>query len=92
MSVLAMLRRYYDSADGVCKQMTYLGKKGNGNRFLTRQTCEEACRPSQDPCGLPKEVGPCDGKVPQYFYDKNKDDCFTFDWGGFHLASACVRT
>ena len=74
-------RWHYDSTEGVCKQFDYGGKKGNGNRFLTRQSCEAACRPSQDVCELPKNVGPCSGQVEQFWYDKEKDECFTFDWG-----------
>ena len=40
-------RWYYDSSDGTCKEFDYLGKKGNGNRFLTRQDCQASCQPSQ---------------------------------------------
>ena len=43
------LRRwFYDSSEGICNQFKYGGKRGNGNRFLTRQSCEASCRPSQD--------------------------------------------
>ena len=40
-------RWYYDSSEGVCHELSYGGKKGNGNRFLTRQDCEASCQPSQ---------------------------------------------
>ena len=30
-------RWFYDSEQGVCEQFDYKGRKGNGNRFLTRQ-------------------------------------------------------
>ena len=50
----AQKRWYYDTSDGTCKSFEYLGKKGNGNRFLTRQDCETSCQPSQDICQLPK--------------------------------------
>ena len=40
-------RWHYDSSDGTCKEFDYLGKKGNGNRFLTRQDCQASCQPSQ---------------------------------------------
>jgi hypothetical protein len=43
----AQNRWYYDSTDGTCKQFQFLGKKGNGNRFLTRQDCQASCQPSQ---------------------------------------------
>ena len=71
----------YDSEDGTCKQFDYMGRKGNGNRFLTRQACEESCQPSQDPCELPKTPGPCDNRNERYFFDKDKGECFTFNWG-----------
>ena len=60
-----------------------MGRKGNGNRFLTRQSCEENCQPSQDPCELPKAAGPCDSRNERYWYDKEKAECFTFNWGKF---------
>eukprot|EP00094_Tigriopus_californicus_P005670 TCALIF_05465-PA protein Name:"Similar to Ppn Papilin (Drosophila melanogaster)" AED:0.16 eAED:0.17 QI:0/0/0/0.82/0.81/0.82/34/0/2463 len=78
----AQKRWFYDSSQGICEQFDYKGKKGNGNRFLTRQACEMSCQPSQDVCELPKIVGPCGGREEQFWYDKEKDDCFTFDWGG----------
>jgi len=78
-----MQRWNYDSSDGTCKQFDYLGRKGNGNRFLTRQTCEENCQPSQDPCELPKNGGPCDDRVERYWFDKEKKECFTFNWGEY---------
>ena len=94
-------RWHYDSSDGTCKEFEYKGKKGNGNRFLTRQECQASCQPSQvhisyssknrakfkyvlifqDVCSLPKVQGPCDDQVEMYWYDKSKDECFTFDWG-----------
>ena len=40
-------RWFYDSSEGVCHEFSYGGKKGNGNRFLTRQDCEASCQPSQ---------------------------------------------
>ena len=76
-------RWYYDSSEGTCQQFDYLGRKGNGNRFLTRQSCEENCQPSQDPCELPKAAGPCDSRNERYWYDKEKAECFTFNWGEY---------
>lgn len=81
VSLDPFFRWHYDSSEGVCHEFTYAGKKGNGNRFLTRQDCESSCQPSQDVCELPKTVGPCNGREVQFWYDKEKDECFTFDWG-----------
>ena len=27
-------------------------------------------------------VGPCNGNMEQFWYDKEKDDCFSFNYGG----------
>ena len=32
-------------------------------------------------CELPKIVGPCNSRVEQFWYDAEKDECFTFHWG-----------
>ena len=74
-------RWHYDSSDGTCKELDYMGRKGNGNRFLTRQSCQENCQPSQDPCELPKTPGPCDNRNERYWFDKEKQECFSFNWG-----------
>ncbi|KAJ1351167.1 hypothetical protein KIN20_007128 [Parelaphostrongylus tenuis] len=40
---------YYDSSDGMCKQFTYSGCRGNENRFETKESCEMRCNArSQD--------------------------------------------
>ena len=75
-------RWYYDHEDGVCKDFEYGGEKGNRNRFLTRQSCESSCFEAQDLCELPKVIGPCNGIVEQFWYDKENDGCFSFNYGG----------
>ena len=75
-------RWFYDHEDGVCKDFVYGGSKGNRNRFLTRQSCEASCFEAQDLCELPKVIGPCNGNVEQYWYDKENDACFSFNYGG----------
>ena len=71
--------------------MHYQGKEGNGNRFLTRQTCESLCQPSQDSCMLPKITGPCSDRVEQFWYDKEKDECFSFFWGMYVFTSCLIQ-
>ncbi|GMS79468.1 hypothetical protein PENTCL1PPCAC_1643 [Pristionchus entomophagus] len=34
---------HYDMGAGACRQFTYGGCRGNGNRFLTRDACERQC-------------------------------------------------
>uniref|UniRef100_A0A0K2VB06 Papilinlike [Apis florea] n=1 Tax=Lepeophtheirus salmonis TaxID=72036 RepID=A0A0K2VB06_LEPSM len=75
-------RWYYDSSDGVCKQMQFKGRRGNGNRFLTRQDCEASCRESQNICTLPKVRGPCNSQIDSFWFDEDKNSCFKFTWGG----------
>lgn len=43
----SMVKWSYDSRDGVCKQFRFSGCGGNGNRFQTRQECEDKCFQSQ---------------------------------------------
>ena len=64
------------------QEFVYGGKKGNGNRFLTRQACETSCFQSQDICSLPKVIGPCNAHLDQFWYDKERDECFAFTYGG----------
>ena len=47
LNFLLNYRWFYDSSEGVCHEFSYGGKKGNGNRFLTRQDCEASCQPGQ---------------------------------------------
>lgn len=35
-----------------------------------------------DACTLPVLVGPCNGSVTQYYYDRRYDGCFPFDYSG----------
>ncbi|CAG0912271.1 unnamed protein product [Notodromas monacha] len=73
---------FYDKNDGVCKQFLYGGCNGNHNRFANRPECERKCGDVQNPCSLPKVVGPCSGKFKQWHYEPARDRCFEFDYGG----------
>ncbi|XP_019882164.2 papilin isoform X4 [Camponotus floridanus] len=73
---------FYDSRDGVCKQFRYGGCQSNGNNFNTREECEYRCTELQDPCTLPKVVGPCNGFVKQFYYDQRGDSCDEFEYSG----------
>ncbi|XP_060859868.1 papilin isoform X4 [Metopolophium dirhodum] len=73
---------FYDRQDGVCKPFMYGGCGGNDNRFDSKQECERQCFDAQDLCQLPKVEGPCRGDFRQWYYDKNSDRCFQFQYGG----------
>ena len=34
----------FDSSSGECKKFGYGGCKGNGNRFASKEECEQSCR------------------------------------------------
>ncbi|XP_077523484.1 papilin-like [Amblyomma americanum] len=76
------VRWFYDKQDGVCREFSYGGCLGNGNRFRSRRDCEEMCFSAQDICTLPKVQGPCSGSFEQWFYDPEKDRCDLFIYGG----------
>ncbi|GAB6024702.1 hypothetical protein CHUAL_009835 [Chamberlinius hualienensis] len=75
-------RWFYDKNDGVCKHFYYGGCQGNGNRFVTKQECENRCSSSQDICTLPRVHGPCSGAFRQWFYNKDTSTCEEFRYGG----------
>ncbi|XP_011689368.1 PREDICTED: papilin isoform X5 [Wasmannia auropunctata] len=76
------IKWFYDSRDGVCKQFRYGGCQSNGNNFNTREECEYRCGEVQDPCILPEVIGPCNGFVKQFYYDKRTDSCYEFEYSG----------
>ncbi|XP_036145237.1 papilin isoform X3 [Monomorium pharaonis] len=76
------IKWFYDSRDGVCKQFRYGGCQSNGNNFNTREECEYRCGEVQDPCILPEVIGPCNGFVKQFYYNKRTDSCYEFEYSG----------
>merc|ERR1711997_1202836 len=38
-----LIRWYYDSADGACKEFTFKGCGGNQNNFKSKELCMETC-------------------------------------------------
>ncbi|XP_077270107.1 proteoglycan-like sulfated glycoprotein papilin isoform X5 [Temnothorax americanus] len=73
---------FYDSRDGVCKLFRYGGCQSNGNNFNTREECEYRCGEVQNPCILPQVIGPCNGFVKQFYYDRRSDACYEFEYSG----------
>lgn len=59
---------YFDADSRTCKQFFYSGCLGNGNRFRTREGCQEVCQGDRDDifpslCQKPKAEGPCQGSL-----------------------------
>ncbi|KFD55348.1 hypothetical protein M514_03688 [Trichuris suis] len=81
-------RWYYNLTEGECKQFTYSGCDGNGNRFRTQQVCEKVCISPEaqlddmSSCDQPVDPGPCKASVKRWYYDRQTDECKTFLYGG----------
>lgn len=84
----ALLRRYfYNSVVNECREFFYGGCGGNENNFLTKFSCESACRrpnigndPRAVDCRLPLDSGPCRGYFPRWAF--NGVSCQEFVYGG----------
>ncbi|KAL9970277.1 hypothetical protein ACROYT_G022627 [Oculina patagonica] len=70
-------RYYFDKSSGQCKKFIYGGCRGNGNNFLTLKDCETTCT-----CYFPKDIGPCDGYFPRYYFNYCTQKCEKFIYGG----------
>lgn len=78
-----MPRWGYDPVRKECIEFIYGGCEGNGNNFETRESCTEYCKDEDtDVCELPKEIGPCDGAMPRWYFDPSEERCMEFIYGG----------
>ncbi|XP_035219260.1 papilin-like isoform X2 [Stegodyphus dumicola] len=75
---------FFDVAYGSCSRFWYGGCDGNGNVFASQDECESACVNPDGPeaCLLPKIVGPCEARIPSWYYDPGSKSCETFNYGG----------
>ncbi|XP_053405140.1 carboxypeptidase inhibitor SmCI-like [Mercenaria mercenaria] len=86
---------YYDKHCDCCRKFTYLGCRGNGNRFTTRRSCQQTCKledpstpapPTRPPkptlCFFQNVYGDCDKLRTRYFYDNRLSRCVPFTYSG----------
>ncbi|XP_021693567.1 papilin isoform X5 [Aedes aegypti] len=75
---------YYDTDRNTCAQFTYGGCLGNANRFETLEECKGTCvvDDAMPPCDQPMEAGPCNGTFARWYYEKARDACEPFLYGG----------
>ncbi|XP_052756348.1 papilin isoform X3 [Galleria mellonella] len=75
---------FYDMEYGGCSRFWYGGCEGNGNRFSTKEECEDVCvQPSpKDACKLPQVKGACAGYLLRWYYDSAREHCSQFVYGG----------
>ncbi|XP_077192353.1 papilin-like [Paroedura picta] len=72
---------YYNPDKQVCAKSAFRGRQGNANRFASRAECRETCR-DPDICQLPKEPGPCEARIPSFYYNSTSRLCTEFNYGG----------
>ncbi|XP_059058317.1 papilin-like [Achroia grisella] len=75
---------FYDMEYGGCSRFWYGGCEGNGNRFSTKEECEDICvQPApKDACKLPQVKGACKGYLLRWYYDSERERCSQFIYGG----------
>ncbi|XP_048510814.1 papilin isoform X3 [Athalia rosae] len=76
------IKWFYDAGQGICKQFRYGGCSSSGNKFATVEECEYRCGNVQDLCDLPPIPGPCGAATRRFYYDRSRDSCLEFDYGG----------
>ena len=58
---------------------------GNMNSFITQTECENSCKDggsSRAMCLLPRAPGPCQDKIPKWYFDNFEKRCQPFYYGG----------
>ena len=82
------IRYFYDQTVGECREFNYTGCKGNKNRFSSLEACENSCRhkaqlaKAKKICHLPLMKGPCDEKIPSWYFDSRNKRCVPFFYSG----------
>ncbi|CDW57127.1 Kunitz BPTI domain containing protein [Trichuris trichiura] len=76
---------FFDAVKKVCRTFVYGGCKGNGNRFDTKEECQERCvatLPASVICRLPYAMGSCSSNLRRFFFDFETKQCRSFTYTG----------
>ncbi|XP_023333697.1 papilin [Eurytemora carolleeae] len=75
---------FYDAPSRSCKQFAYGGCLGNGNRFATKEDCQDVCSPDNKipVCNKPKAEGACTGDFKRWFFNSKSGVCEEFSYSG----------
>ncbi|VDP11473.1 unnamed protein product, partial [Soboliphyme baturini] len=84
---------YYKTDSNACETFVFGGCEGNGNRFTSKEECENTCVRDTDRiveqivraldvCSLNRDPGPCLEPVSQWYFDNVNDECKLFTYGG----------
>lgn len=76
---------YFDFENKVCSPFVYSGCLGNGNRFLTRQDCQDMCTYQSDTplCLKPKIEGGGNDSYPSWYFDQELNICLPCEFNLF---------
>ncbi|KRY54793.1 Papilin, partial [Trichinella britovi] len=78
----------YNQERGECVSFVYGGCEGNGNRFSSKEECDNICNPrrtsylNEDVCDLERDAGPCLDPISQWYFDRVSSACKLFTYGG----------
>ncbi|XP_063782502.1 inter-alpha-trypsin inhibitor-like [Pseudophryne corroboree] len=80
----------YDPSQKLCKNIRLKESVTGSNIFQTIADCQRRCIQenaevyprADDACDLPQETGPCMALILMWYYDKTRQACDTFFYGG----------
>ncbi|XP_037073511.1 papilin-like [Pollicipes pollicipes] len=75
---------FFRASEGICRQFTYGGCAGNGNKFVSEEQCRRRCGDyrDQDTCSVAPSAGGCTGNLVRWYYDGRTGACRAFTFTG----------
>ncbi|XP_075043624.1 inter-alpha-trypsin inhibitor-like isoform X2 [Mixophyes fleayi] len=84
------MRWTYDKSEKLCKIIQHKNPGNGSNSFVSEKECLRRCSqeynvlypPGEAVCDLPQDSGPCMALILMWSYDKKRQVCDTFFYGG----------